>query len=339
MKAKFKAFTLIELIIVMAILVILMAAIINMFKPIRATYVDSTLYEARRTTQNGIIQYIGESIRYATDLGIYQASSIDDAVNEFASYYCRENPGVAKDAVIKAAEVITIDNTATIAGGKVTYSPYMFNDKYYMGRVLRRKNVGTNNLSESRLALGEAYYGTSNYAIKISKPAGDVDNIWTANEGILITVASTIDYGNSGLQRTESIVESGTFNNDVVSTEGLVYCPNLVKIDGAFDVMSDDSLTDTNTTVPSSSSSISSSSSTSNTSAATSVNFAPYETDNTGGTTTGDSATSASATTSGSDTTASTTAASSYSDTVTYSQTGVVTPNSMVFIVFLNEKV
>lgn len=322
MKAKLKGFTLIELIIVMAILTILMAAIIQMFKPIRATYVDSTLYEARRTTQNGIIQYIGESIRYATDLGIYEEDSIDDAVEEFAKMYCRENEDAVEADVIKAVEVITIDNTATIVGGKVTSSPYVYNDKYYMGRVLRRKKDGTTDLSKSRLALGEAYYGTSNYAIKISKPKGDIDNIWSADEGILITVASTIEYGNSGLQKSEGIVESGKFNEDVVSTEGLVYCPNLVKIHGMFDVMSDHSRTDTATSTLSSTTSSSTTPATS-----TVVNFFPYDTDNTGGTT---------GASSGSDVTTTTT---KYSDTADYSQTGVVTPNTKVFIVFLNEEV
>ena len=71
MNKKFKGFTLIELIAVMAILVILMAAIMNMFKPIRETYVDATLYESQRTAQNGVVQYIAESVRYSHSLGLY----------------------------------------------------------------------------------------------------------------------------------------------------------------------------------------------------------------------------------------------------------------------------
>ena len=54
MKSKFKGFTLVELILVMAIMSILMLAIMNMFKPIREIYVDSTQYEAQRTAQNGV---------------------------------------------------------------------------------------------------------------------------------------------------------------------------------------------------------------------------------------------------------------------------------------------
>lgn len=91
---KTKGFTLIELIIVMAILTILMAAIMQMFKPIRETYVDATLYENQRTVQNGVIQYISESVRYATDMGIYtknNTSNVTEAVNAFADAYIAAN--------------------------------------------------------------------------------------------------------------------------------------------------------------------------------------------------------------------------------------------------------
>ena len=93
---KLKGFTLLELIIVMAILTILMAAIMQMFKPIRETYVDATLYESQRAAQNGIITYIGESVRYSTDLAIYpkdklSKQSITGAVEEFTKAYLNAN--------------------------------------------------------------------------------------------------------------------------------------------------------------------------------------------------------------------------------------------------------
>ena len=72
---KIKGFTLIELIIVMAIMTILMAAIMQMMKPIRSTYLDSTFYESQRNTQNGMVQYLTESLRYATNLGIYNQNA------------------------------------------------------------------------------------------------------------------------------------------------------------------------------------------------------------------------------------------------------------------------
>ena len=112
MKKVLKAFTLIELIIVMAILVIFMSAIMNMFKPIRETYVDATLYESQRTAQNGIVQYMTESIRYATDLGIYTkningVNTVTDAVEHFNKSYLKAN-GIDPDDTANATKVSNI---------------------------------------------------------------------------------------------------------------------------------------------------------------------------------------------------------------------------------------
>ena len=78
MKRKLKAFTLIELIIVMAIFGILMAGLMNFFKPIRETYVDSTLYEKQRTAQNGIAEYLCESTKYAEKMTIVDQGATTD---------------------------------------------------------------------------------------------------------------------------------------------------------------------------------------------------------------------------------------------------------------------
>ena len=243
MKKILKGFTLVELIIVMAILTVLMAAIMRMFKPIRETYVDSTLYENQRTVQNGIVQYVSESLRYATDLGVYNESNMSTAVEEFAKAYCRKNTSADKDTIKKNAEVIVIDNTT---------NAYRFNGKDCTGRVLRRNNVGTSswNDTNTRLVLGAAYYGENDYAIKLSKPPEITDGLtgddltkeladWSGDEGIQITVASTASYGQRRLQNSESFVDGGTFNDKLIKTDGLVVCPNLSKLNGLFDVQKD----------------------------------------------------------------------------------------------------
>ena len=157
---KFKGFTLVELIVVMVIISILMLGIMQMFKPIRTLYVDSTLNETQRTAQNGISQYVTESVRYATDLGIYtkggSITSAEKAVDAFAEQYLFDNgiysanctettPGASgftiqadadyaaklaktKNKIRACAEVIIIDNT------KIKY-----NGTDCSGRILRRK--------------------------------------------------------------------------------------------------------------------------------------------------------------------------------------------------------
>ncbi len=231
MKKLLKGFTLIELIVVMAILSILMAGIMQMFKPIRETYVDSTLIESRRNAQTGVTQYITESIRFATDLGLYTksgAGSITGAVNEFADKYLDHvgisttDPSYAnkKKAIQEYADVIIIDNTA---------DAYEFNGDTYTGRLLRRKFVldgsgvpavidnGYESISNSekcRMALGAAYYGGSDYAIQLTVTD-------SAADGIGVRVSSTARYG---LSRS---LNKDDDTSKFVSTPAYVYCRNL----------------------------------------------------------------------------------------------------------------
>lgn len=258
MKKVLKAFTLIELIIVMAILVILMSAIMNMFKPIRETYVDATLYESQRTAQNGIVQYMTESIRYATDLGIYTKNTgginnVTDAVTHFNESYLKAN-GIDPDdpanstkvantlkLIKRDAEVIIIDYG----------NNYEYNGGNYTGRILRRKfekeTVGGATVNKEittdaenpdkknacRVALGEAYYGASNYTISLGITQDASTKVGKAADGIKITVASfTGKYAN----RDNDANDSGGANGVAVSNSGLVMCRNLISpINGMFD--------------------------------------------------------------------------------------------------------
>lgn len=258
MKKVLKAFTLIELIIVMAILVILMSAIMNMFKPIRETYVDATLYEAQRTAQNGIVQYMTESMRYATDLGIYTkntngVNNVTDAITHFNESYLKAN-GIDPDDTANAtkvsdtlelikrnAEVIIIDYS----------NNYGFNGGNYTGRILRRKfeketvggatvNKEITNDAENpskknacRVALGDAYYGASNYTISLGVTQDPATKAGTASDGIKITVAS---YTGKYANRDNDANNSGGINGIAVSNSGLVMCRNLMTpINGMFD--------------------------------------------------------------------------------------------------------
>ncbi|MDE7279204.1 MAG: prepilin-type N-terminal cleavage/methylation domain-containing protein, partial [Oscillospiraceae bacterium] len=209
---KLKGFTLIELIIVMAILAILMAAIMRMFKPIRETYVDATYNESQRTTQNGIITYISESVRYATDMGIYEGTNMQtDAIDKFAASYAAKygTPAANINDIKDNVQVIVIDYKTT----------YFFNDPNhlhpYKGRVLKRKSDGT-----LRVAMGAPYYGERTYDIVLS--AGDTSNAdWTAEDGIKIKVSSLSNRFDSADQ-----------DDYMVSVEGEVRCKNLISDHG-----------------------------------------------------------------------------------------------------------
>lgn len=264
---KTKGFTLIELIIVMAILTILMAAIMQMFKPIRETYVDATLYENQRTVQNGVIQYISESVRYATDLGIYtknNASDVTKAVDAFADAYIAANNIVnipaganpttdpakpyatnTKEAIQRYAEVIVIDND----------TDYTFNNADWNGRILRRKFIeetvsvpnpsgGTMNVTkpkkvsndaenyikteECRMALGASYYGDRNYTVAIK--CGDptkFDSSGSLKSGETWEADDGIALSVASYSKIQGSGASITEKGAYVETKGEVMCKNL----------------------------------------------------------------------------------------------------------------
>ncbi|MBD5141291.1 MAG: type II secretion system protein [Ruminococcus sp.] len=238
MKNKLKGFTLVELVVVMALMSILMLAIMKMFQPIREVYVDTTQYESQRTAQNGVIQYVTESIRFSSDMGIYTNASASAAVNAFAAQYCTDyaidtaNVSAVTTEIQKYAEVIVIDNKTS------HYS------KDYRGRVIRRKVDYASPAAISsdpafsgndantvvttggwRTALGEAYYGENTYQINLI--ITDADSDGKSDDGMLnISVASTRngkrDISNAG---NETNVSSN-------HTQGGVLCRNLTASTG-----------------------------------------------------------------------------------------------------------
>lgn len=219
---KFKGFTLVELIIVMAVMSILMVGIMQMMSPIRDTYVDSTYYEAQRNTQNGIATYIGESLRYATNVGIYTEGvtggviSLSDALTNF------ETMSEVTDR--SKYNIIVIDNKTA----------YNFNNAVCYGRILRSKSVTATGCT-TRLALGEAYYGKYTYSINLVPDSSD----GTTMQGLKVTVSSLLPSSlnkakKNGVNSTDLISDT---NYKFVSTDVEVPLKNLAApINGKSDV-------------------------------------------------------------------------------------------------------
>ena len=237
MKNKFKGFTLVELIIVMAIMSILMLAIMNMFKPIREIYVDSTQYESQRTAQNGVVQYVTESVRFATDMGVYNdVSTAQAAAKAFAEAYCDANGYDKTDAgnlnkIYKHVEIMIIDNKTTHYG------------KNFTGRLIRRKVdgtsssvsepafSGTNNIvvpsatNTWRTALGEAYYGENTFYVTLDT-SESADGMLTVN--VVSTSNAKRDITKMGKETDTDPNSSAVSVAHLSTTKGGVLCRNLV---------------------------------------------------------------------------------------------------------------
>lgn len=181
MKKKFKAFTLVELIVVIAILGIIMAGIVSMFEPINSVYSNTSVLSAQRAAEQGITSYIIENTRYAQSIGIYQKQAdADEAMTKFLA----NNPtDLQGNALTKAdLEVICINNTNsyTLKGSaSQTYSGRLIrkvSGKTACGETQPFQYDGTGN---SYMAMGEDYYGPADYYIRI-------DNFTSAGFDVIV---------------------------------------------------------------------------------------------------------------------------------------------------------
>lgn len=199
---KLKGFTLIELIVVMAILVSLLTAILQLMEPVQEAYKDSTVYEQQRTVENGIISYIAESTRYAKAISIIdEGVGIDtnndgsadihpNNLNAAANYFINKNG--LKVADYKNIEVIVIDRSTV----------FKYKGKDVQGRLVRIRGLGTGSLDvpswgsevteadlegsnwntrKCYMAMGPNYYGDMSFNIvlpnewKDTLPKGALD--------------------------------------------------------------------------------------------------------------------------------------------------------------------
>ncbi len=207
---RLKGLTLIELVIVMAIIGIILTGVLSFFKPIRQVFVDSTVYEQQRTVQTGIAEYITESTRYCNNMGIYSKSQVANrtgAINAFCSL-----TGIS--ATDKRIHVITIDNTTT---------SYTYKNKTYKGRLLmyRYNSDPSVKAFQEYTVFGNAYYGGADYDITITSPpsATSMDIIVSSTQnGATVKTNSSVAFKN--LTISGSIFDKSKYSgSSTTSTE------------------------------------------------------------------------------------------------------------------------
>jgi prepilin-type N-terminal cleavage/methylation domain-containing protein len=236
MKRKIRGFTLVELIVVMAIITILTAGILRLFAPIRNSYRDATYYQTKRDACNSISRYITESVRYAQYIGVYSSSEVgtdntgavkaaqnllDSLSNATTGFNL---PKEQINAIGPKIKVIEIDYSANNSGN---YSS-KFGNRVYSGRLWRYNfsspsayaNTSTdavagryNSPSDSHMVLGKAYYGDSSFGIKV-----------TYDNNLLSVTAAT--------QSTSSITpaDAVTDSNDIIKTDAAVKLQNVLSL-------------------------------------------------------------------------------------------------------------
>lgn len=116
---RLKGFTLIELIIVMAIFSVIMFSAIQLITPVGKNFASTAEYESSRSSVDNISRYIQGTLRYADRVAIYNCddvyddSLIDSKVAQFAGdfFYRGENGQYAVDPYKEDIYVLMFDNS------------------------------------------------------------------------------------------------------------------------------------------------------------------------------------------------------------------------------------
>jgi prepilin-type N-terminal cleavage/methylation domain-containing protein len=201
MKYKVKAFTLIELIVVMAVVAIMMAAIMKFFEPIRMIYNDATFYEQRRSVTNSMVKYTTESIRYAKYLGIYSQNEVGVHTNDPGANAAAA-ASLFRTKMTAAPNSVTIPLTATINVIELdyhnNYDIAKYNNKFYYGRLYRSKFVGPvspgTTPKNSHLAFGASYYGATDFYMQWAYKGGKFESFAASYKAV---EAGSVDAGPS----------------------------------------------------------------------------------------------------------------------------------------------
>lgn len=187
---KFKAFTLIELIVAMTIFAILMAGIVRMIAPMNNAAVTSRVTNNQQTVESAVVNFIGENVRYASNLLVIEegavikpatgsnitVNSAETAIDAFLAYGPVNTKGTIDTSVAanrQAVKVICFDGATS----------YSYVNKDYTGRVIssldgRTANLDMTNVQQDGsvpqyMVFGDGYYGPGDYYLSVKMNSAD----------------------------------------------------------------------------------------------------------------------------------------------------------------------
>jgi prepilin-type N-terminal cleavage/methylation domain-containing protein len=182
---RMKGFTLIELVIVMAIMTILLAGILQLFAPVRAAYSETAALESKRANCNSITKYMTESLRYAQYIGVYetgvtggntQAKAADAAKNLYDSIDAQ-----ATALKLSTADLNTIkENIQVIVIDYTENADTTYQGQTYSGRLYRYKNTSPANF---HMSFGKAYYGNNDFGINVKLVSSNEISVFASTQG------------------------------------------------------------------------------------------------------------------------------------------------------------
>lgn len=173
MRKNKKGFTLVELIVVMALMSVIMLAIMYIMGPARKYYARTENNKNEEAVCIGVSNVISDEIKYARNVRVYGLNSGDTA------------PSIPSDC----DSLIVIDNVSDRPGSK----------KKAKGFVTKSAANG----SKSSIVMGENFYGEDEFNIKVSA-SGTGDN---RNYIMLEFISYPLSYNGSSYVKSDTAVD------------------------------------------------------------------------------------------------------------------------------------
>lgn len=221
---KIKGFTLVELIIAVAISSIILLAIMMMSKPVNDLATVAITYDTQRTIANEINNYVCQSVKYATAVDIYvgydelPSNAISDFkvnCNNATNNMGIDNSDIKVIAIINDFSGIKIstisgDSAPNKYNGVVTPTDY--------GRIFKSKEINehTNEVTYYT-AMGKWFYGNEKYQFEFGYGTeGDTGDPNDFN-GVINIKTYTYEKGNSEALSAKKTTRLLNFNSNVYS--------------------------------------------------------------------------------------------------------------------------
>ncbi len=196
MKKAVKGFTLVELIIAIALMSVLMVMVGLIMKPISQVFADTTSYTEDRYVMDGIGQFLDENLKYADNILVVYNKEYYPIQNPTSDYEVSDDGNIEsklnvdyplmtdaeKEAYCKRIQAIAIINDVDPFGagglGQEYKNEHFINNSgdKQLGRIYKSAYIPSKGERDTWLVGGEAFYGEGSYFINLEGTEEDGTN-------------------------------------------------------------------------------------------------------------------------------------------------------------------
>lgn len=253
-KRSVRGFTLLELVIVMAIFSIIMFGALQLIEPVRELYLRTNNYESTATAVDNMRTYLEGNVGpveflhvyngalYGNESGTAQPITEQQAVEKFMRHYhvnrvvhdgsANTTPGSCNYADVDV-HVIKIDNAS---GGIISKTVYTVNSKGTWDSTLSeyQPTISASGITSTPYALNRTYFDNYRYSIVLGQ-----NGAMATYDNFTYTITAypklVTQHGMEMSQSAETIASIGLSN--IIATYGKKDAPTAVRLDTNGDIM------------------------------------------------------------------------------------------------------